>query len=70
MQHQIFNKSKCFNAFILTTVILCVLDTTLYDKVCQWLAEGWWFSPDNPFTSTNKTDHHDIIATPQSQYFM
>jgi hypothetical protein len=22
-----------------------VLDTTLYDKVCQWLATGWWFSP-------------------------
>ena len=22
-----------------------VLDTTLYDKVCQWLATGRWFSP-------------------------
>jgi len=33
-----------------------VLDTTLYDKVCQWLATGWWFSP--VFT-TNKTDGHD-----------
>jgi hypothetical protein len=22
-----------------------VLDTTLCDKVCQWLATGWWFSP-------------------------
>ena len=21
-----------------------VLDTTLCDKVCQWLAAGWWFS--------------------------
>ena len=37
-----------------------VLDTTLYDKVCQWLAAGCWFSPDTPVSSTNKTDHHDI----------
>jgi hypothetical protein len=33
-----------------------VLDTTLCDQVCQWLATGWWFSP---VSSTNKTDHHD-----------
>jgi hypothetical protein len=25
---------------------LGVLHTTLCDKVCQWLATGWWFSPD------------------------
>ena len=37
-----------------------VLDTTLYDKDCQWLATGRWFSPDNPVSSTNKTDRHDI----------
>ena len=24
---------------------LGVLDITLCDKVCQWLAAGWWFSP-------------------------
>ena len=34
-----------------------VLDTTLCDKVCQWLATSLWFSPD---ISTNKTDHHNI----------
>jgi hypothetical protein len=34
--------------------------TTLYDKVCQWLATGQWFSPGPPVSSTNKTDHHDI----------
>jgi hypothetical protein len=34
-----------------------VLDTTLYDKVCQWLATGRWFSP---VSSTNKADLHDI----------
>ena len=34
-----------------------VLDTTIYDKVCQWLATGRWFSP---ISSTNKGDHHDI----------
>jgi hypothetical protein len=21
---------------------------------------GWWFSPDTPVSSTNKTDRHDI----------
>jgi len=34
-----------------------VLDSTLCEKVCQWLATGWWFSP---VSSTNKTDRHDI----------
>jgi len=34
-----------------------VLDTTLCEKVCQWLAAGRWFSR---VSSTNKTDRHDI----------
>ena len=38
-----------------------VLDTTLCDKVCQWLATGRWFSPSTPVSSTNKTDRHNII---------
>ena len=33
-----------------------LLDTTLSDKVSQWFATGWWFSP---VFSTNKTDRHD-----------
>ena len=37
-----------------------VLDTTLHDKVCQWLAAGLWFSPGTLISSTNKTDCHDI----------
>jgi len=37
-----------------------VLDTTLCDKVCQWLVTGQWFSPGTPVFSTNKTDSHDI----------
>ena len=36
------------------------LDTTLCDKVCQWLATGRWFSLDPPVSSTNKTDRHDM----------
>ena len=40
-----------------------VLDTTLCDKVCQWLAERLWFSPGSPVSSTNKTDCHDITKT-------
>ena len=37
-----------------------VLDTTLGDKVCQWLATCWWFSPGTPISSTNKTERQDI----------
>jgi hypothetical protein len=37
-----------------------VLDTTLCDKVSQWLGTGLWFSPETPVSSTNKTDCHDI----------
>ena len=37
-----------------------VLDTTLCDKVCQWLVTGRWFSSGTPVSSTNKTNHHDI----------
>jgi len=39
-----------------------VLDTTLCDKVCQWHATGWWFSPGTPVSSTNKTDRHDLTG--------
>ena len=38
----------------------CVLDTTLCDKACQWLATGRWFSAGTRVSSTNKTDSHDI----------
>jgi hypothetical protein len=41
---------------------LCVLDTTLCDKVYQWLPTGQWFSPGTPVSSINKTDRHDITA--------
>ena len=38
-----------------------VLNTTLCDQVCQWLATGqWFFSPGIPVSSTNKTDPYDI----------
>jgi len=37
-----------------------VLETTICDKVCQWLAAGQWFSPGTPVSSYNKTDCHNI----------
>ena len=37
-----------------------VLNATLCDKVCQWLAAGRWFSPGIPVSSINTTDHHNI----------
>ena len=36
------------------------LDTTLCDKICQWLAAGWCLSPGTPIYSTKKKDRHDI----------
>ena len=36
-----------------------ILDTTLCD--IRMLAAGRWFSPGTPISSTNKTDHHDIV---------
>jgi heme/copper-type cytochrome/quinol oxidase subunit 4 len=38
-----------------------VLDTTLCDKVWQWLPVGLWFSPRTSVSSTNKTNRHYII---------
>jgi len=35
-----------------------VLDTTLCDKVCQWLAAGRWFSSGTPVSSTNKMHYN------------
>ena len=37
-----------------------VLNTTLSDKVFQWLAAGLWFSPGTMVSSTSKTNCHDI----------
>jgi len=37
-----------------------VIDTTLCDKVCQWIVTGCWFYPGTPISSTNKSDHHNI----------
>ena len=33
-----------------------VLDTTVCDKVCQWLATSRWFSPETPVSCINKTE--------------
>jgi hypothetical protein len=41
-------------------ILNVIYDTTLCDKVCQWLATGRWFSPGTPVSSTNKIDLHDI----------
>jgi len=37
-----------------------VLDTTLCDKVCQWLTIGRWFSQGTAVSSSIKTDRHEI----------
>ena len=55
----------------LQPLILCVriplrrgvLDSTLCDKVCQWLAAGRWFSPVTAVSSSKKTERHEIAET-------
>ena len=37
-----------------------VFNTTLCNKICQWLVAGRWLSLDTSVSSTNKTDRHDI----------
>ena len=39
-----------------------VLDSTLCDKVCKWLATGRWLSLGPPVSYNNKTDRHDITV--------
>ena len=55
--------NQCLSPLMLWAWILLrhgVLDTTLCDKVFEWLAAGRWFSPGILVSSTNKTDRHDI----------
>jgi hypothetical protein len=39
---------------------ISILDATLSDNVCRWLAAGRWYSPGTPVSSNSKTDRHDI----------
>ena len=38
----------------------CTRLAIVCDKVCQLPAQGRWFSPGTPVSSTSKTDRHDI----------
>ena len=54
--------NKCLSrlTWVRTPLRWGVCNTTLCDKVCQWLTTGRWFSPCPLVSSTNKTDRHDI----------
>ena len=55
--------AKCLSPLTLSVRIALmgfILDATLCDKVCQWLAAVRWFSQGIPLSSTNETDSHDI----------
>jgi hypothetical protein len=55
--------NQCLSLIMMWVRILLergVLDTTLCDKDYQWLAARRWLFPGTLFSSTNKTDHHDI----------
>jgi hypothetical protein len=53
------NRNICIHIYNIQS-LRGVLDTTLCDKVCQWLARGRWLSLGTPISSTNKTYLHDI----------
>ena len=58
-----FVSTTCLSTLTLwvwTPFRLGVLDTTLCDIVCQWIAPGRWFSPGTLVYSTNKTDRQVI----------
>ena len=40
--------------------VLFLLDTTIFDQVCQSIVEGLWLPPGTLVSSPNKTDSHDI----------
>jgi hypothetical protein len=48
--------------WVLITFMRGVLDTTLRNKACQWLATCWRFSLGTPVSSTNKTYLHDVTG--------
>ena len=52
-------QAMCTRYNIMWSSERCVLDTTLCDQVCQWLAIVLWFSPGTSVSSINKTDHND-----------
>ena len=55
--------SQCLSSLTLWVWILLrrsVLNTTLCDKVCQWLVTDQWFSQCALVSSTKKTDRHYI----------
>jgi hypothetical protein len=46
-----------------------VLNTTLCDKDCQWLAAGRWAFPGIPVSFTDKIDRHDITEIFQKRRY-
>jgi hypothetical protein len=67
MQIYFTSCTNCLSNFI-TIKTFIALNNTLYktkkkaasDKVYQLLAQGRWFSPGTPASSTTKTGRHDI----------
>jgi hypothetical protein len=47
--------------FYIVAILFVLLLEEVYSVTSKCrLAAGWWFSPDTPLSSTNKTDWHDI----------
>ena len=56
----IWDRCTYITTKVVSSNLVHVLDTTLCDKVCQWLATGRLFSSGTQVSFTNKTDRHVI----------
>ena len=52
--------NQCLSPLMWVRISIRAKCATLYDKDCQWLATGEWFSPGPPVSFTNKIERHNI----------
>ena len=51
----------CLFVFDIRILITPLVSSNSSYNICQWLATSLWFSPGTPVSSTNKTNHHNIV---------
>ena len=56
----LFPLGHCIVFFCIYGAVVVVIDTSLCERVCQWLANCRWFSPGTLVSCTNNTHCHAI----------
>ena len=54
-----YNLANTFSCYK-TNIVQWLFLTAGYNKICQWLVAGQWFSPVTLVSSTNKANRYDI----------